>query len=409
MKRVIFGLVIGLMFTPVVSEAKIANKKKGSPPATGHSYLLVSRGCTESKHELKLHLIDQATGNFRQFDYVEHFCTKKELRPEVKLPAVVVRKDGCELIWRSGNHPGVNPNDILKCGEQNFIVLHRRFITVSSVPEIVRAPKGKLTCRKGTPQFIEASYRPYSPELHTKDAQERGLRFVSKTIRQGFEQVRTITSRAMPGKTLNELTSAQLLLWLLSSEQMDHEEFFAAQASGTFAELAGKFFVKVSLNEETTGHYNLSTAEAYGLHQFMCTTYVHVLTHYPELRLIPHFAEGMRDLVNASKAMLALLDDDFAHEWSPQARAICNASQEMLERCWAVSYNGGAFRVNQVTERWGKMWHLRYGIDGTRIIRPQEEQNQKKGKRFFGLRDQTIIYLAKLAELRKLPLTADAL
>ncbi len=135
---------------------------------------------------------------------------------------------------------------------------------------------------------------------------------------------------------------------------------------------------------------SVSPAGAMGISQFICPTYARILDESPEAKLDPVFVHGMQDHVNAIKASVTLFDSDMSSWWTPTVKKICSVSTDMLEDCWAASYNGGPNRLNRVIARRGKEW-------------VKKESVIRNTRRYFAsrLKEETYTYLYKLRSIRE--------
>lgn len=83
---------------------------------------------------------------------------------------------------------------------------------------------------------------------------------------------------------------------------------------------------------------------ANGLFQYMPRTYAGIRRKYPEARLVPGFADGMRNETNAATAVYLLLDESLDGV-SGSRRAALMRSPMTLRMFLAASYNAGYPRV----------------------------------------------------------------
>lgn len=83
-----------------------------------------------------------------------------------------------------------------------------------------------------------------------------------------------------------------------------------------------------------------SYAGAKGLWQYMPGTYRGIRKKYPDAQLIPSFTQGMSNQVNATMAVILLMDESFSGVKKSQ-REILRQSPEALRNYLAAAYNAG--------------------------------------------------------------------
>lgn len=332
------------------------------------------------------------TGELKDFTFEETVMLDRKKHPHVKPPQVIAKDSGCELMWRGGSRWGFNRDLLLTCnGEGMAIINLTMWVSRVGRQVVIDGKTGKWTCREGPAELLIGSYVPYSSELHTPDVAEEGRRYLERAILQALQELDdlNVPSRASTDQKLSEIAAIDFIHALLIDEHMDPEEFKKAEKNGTIARLIEKYWVEVALNQDGAYKMSVSPAGATGISQFICPTYARLLDESPEAKLDPVFVRGMQDHVNAMKASVALFDSDMSHWWSAATRKICSVSAEMLEDCWAASYNGGPHRLNSVIAKRGKEWDKKGAL-----IRNK--------RRYFAPRfkDETYTYLEKLRSIR---------
>ncbi|MBI2883054.1 MAG: hypothetical protein HYY11_03980 [Candidatus Methylomirabilis oxyfera] len=339
------------------------------------------------------------TGELKDFTFTETVLLERKKRPSVKPPQVIAEENNCRLIWRGGSRWGFNRDLLLTCDGEEFVIINLTMWTSRTARTVVVDPKtGKRTCREGPAEQLLGSYVPYSPELHTPDVAEEGRRYLERTILQALQDLDdlNVTSKTFTDQNLSELASIEFIHALLVDEHMDPDEFRKNQKNGTLTRLIEKYWVEVAVNQDAAFRMSVSPAGATGISQFICPTYARILDESPEVKLDPVFVHGMQDHLNAIKASITLFDSDMSSWWTPTVRKICSLSTEMLEDCWAASYNGGPNRLNRVIARRGKNW-----IERETMIR--------NTRRYFAsrLKEETYTYLAKLGAILEFLLSLE--
>lgn len=333
------------------------------------------------------------TGESRDFIFQETVLLERNKRPQVKPPQVIARGSNCELTWRGGSRWGFNRDLLLTCNGEDFVIINLTMWTARTARSVVVDQKtGKRTCRQGLPEQIISSYVPYSPELHTPDVADAGRRYLERVIVQALQDLDdlNIRSKTFTDENLSELASIEFIHALLVDEHTDPNEFKKNQTNGSLSRLIERYWVEVALNQDSAFGLSVSPAGATGISQFICPTYARILDESPEVRLDPVFVRGMQDHVNAVKASITLFDSDMSSWWTPTVKKVCSVAVEMLEDCWAASYNGGPNRLNRVIAKRGMSWVKR-------------EATIRNARRYFAsrLKEETFTYLDKLRSIRE--------
>ncbi len=288
-------------------------------------------------------------------------------------------------------------------GKNLLVLCENRVMPVLALAHF-HEKKGKYS------QDISHVYTPYSSQIHDPAIIAEGKKYLPQKIQNAMESLREkrVPSRAYPGEFVHWKFSPDFIEAIIINEHMDHDEFISAMAekelrasnSGGVAKyplsnrsailpLVEKFFTILGANTERAYIFSVSKSRACCFAQFIRSTFHLVQKEYPEAKLSENFFAVMRDHANAIEAMILLFDRDLS-QFTPQARELCESSQELLEDCLAVSYNGGVTRLNAVIKTYGENWDMQKAV--------------RKGKRFIkkGLTNETNMYLQKIRAIRKL-------
>jgi hypothetical protein len=159
---------------------------------------------------------------------------------------------------------------------------------------------------------------PFSPELSDPALAAYGLEFLRGAVGVALSELRSLRTMTQSGIT-NErggrVLLADVIGWKLPVligiiEQMDHDRFITDPLLTTEAVL-----VEYALNREHAFEWSISSASAIGAFQFTDRggngTYSLVVNRC-RANLINNFWEGARNLQNAAKAAICLLDIELA-------------------------------------------------------------------------------------------------
>src|SRR5574337_2187483 len=389
------GLELTRQITTVQEAVPIARRSKG-PGRTPTVRYAKHRALTRDVAVVGLNF---KTWELKNFTFRETVLLERKKNTVVKSPQVIAKDNNCELIWRGGSRWGFNRDMLLTCNGEELVIINLTMWTSRTERKVVMDQKtGKRICRQGPAELLIGSYVPYSSELHTPEVAEEGHRYLERTILQALQDLDDLnmTSKTFTEQNLSELASIEFIHALLVDEHMDPDEFRKAEKNGMLLRLVEKYWVEVAINQNAAFRMSVSPAGATGISQFICPTYARILDESPEAKLDPVFMRGMQDHVNAVKASITLFDSDMSSWWTPTVKKICSISTEMLEDCWAASYNGGPNRLNRVIAKRGKNW-----VKKENIIRNR--------RRYFASRfkEETYTYLAKLGSIRKYLLTFE--
>jgi hypothetical protein len=140
---------------------------------------------------------------------------------------------------------------------------------------------------------------------------------------------------------------------LATVEHVDHLRFRTEYHPNIYNDI----FTLYALNEGQTYRYSVSSAGAGGMVQMIPSTYRMVRARFPGVYLMPDFVEGMRDHVNASKAMLLYMQ----MTWNDltASPAVANALQTGIatpEQLMAAGYNSNPAKIPGYINRGGENW-----------------------------------------------------
>ena len=213
-----------------------------------------------------------------------------------------------------------------------------------------------------------------------------GKQNLEKIISQAGQNLdaKNVMSHAFPDRKITEIVNPDFIMSLIVNEHMDHGQYLQAVKAGALPELVGKIWTIVGLNQEKAMKWSISSAGACCLTQFMPRTYTQVVKTYPEAQLDPKISSGRQEHTNAVEASILLFDSDIS-SWKEKTKLTCLSSTDMMEKCLAVSYNGGPGTLNSVIKKFGYAW---------------ESGPIKTNKWIIGLRLETATYIQKLVSIK---------
>lgn len=211
----------------------------------------------------------------------------------------------------------------------------------SHVPLMVQYP----VVRDG--KYIETSYYMSThPGLVTPEVVNAGRFYVHNVIEIAREKLKGNNIFIQP-------KVADIAERLATVEHVDHARFRNEYHPNIYNDI----FTLFALNEGNTYRYSVSSAGAGGMVQMIPSTYRMVRAQFPQAGLDPRFVEGMRDHVNAAKAMLLYMqwtwNDLTARPTIADALASGIATQEQL---MAAGYNSNPARLSGYISRAGADW-----------------------------------------------------
>ena len=209
------------------------------------------------------------------------------------------------------------------------------------LPLIVQYPREN----RGTFQEM-AYYVSTHPGLVTPEVVGAGKFYVRNMIDIAREQLRGQGFAIQP-------KVADIAERLSTVEHVDHLRFRTEPHSNVYNDI----FTLFALNEGQTYRYSVSSAGAGGMVQMIAPTYRMVRARYPNANLMFDFVEGMRNHVNATKAMLLYMQ----MTWNDLAAspAVINALATGIakqEHLMAAGYNSNPARLPGYINRGGAFW-----------------------------------------------------
>jgi hypothetical protein len=209
----------------------------------------------------------------------------------------------------------------------------------------------------------EAIYVPYSNALQSPELVEAGKQYLNSVIAQASQEVSHAPSHSQPGKKLSEAISAEQIKAIIYAEHVSMWEYDNISKT----DLMNKINTLFGANGPDTYKYSVSSAGAGGTAQFMPATYASLVQRRTELHLMPDFVEGMRNHVNAVKAMYGLLDDyGSTVKTLTKAAYVPNYAFDYA----AAAYNGGPVKVARAANNYGHSWNA-LQPDTYKSLRPE--------------------------------------
>ena len=209
------------------------------------------------------------------------------------------------------------------------------------LPLIVQYP------RENRGMFQEMAYYVSThPGLVTPEVVGAGKFYVRNTIDVAREQLRQQGYAIQP-------KIADMAERLSTVEHVDHLRFRTEPHGNIYNDI----FTLFALNEGQTYRYSISSAGAGGMVQMIGPTYRMVRARYPNANLQLDFVEGMRNHVNASKAMLLYMQmtwNDLAA--SPAVQNALALNWARPEHLMAAGYNSNPARLPGYINRGGAAW-----------------------------------------------------
>jgi len=196
-------------------------------------------------------------------------------------------------------------------------------------------------------RYVEtAYYMSTHPGLVTPEVVNAGKYYVRNVIEIARDRLREKGIAIQP-------KVADIAERLAGVEHVDHERFRKELPTNIYNDIYTLF----ALNEGQTYRYSVSSAGAGGMVQMIPATYRMMRNMYPGIGLTPDFVEGMRNHVNASKAMLLYMQMTWNDLISNPtvAGAVLNgiATQQQL---MAAGYNSNPARLPGYINRGGENW-----------------------------------------------------
>ncbi len=245
-------------------------------------------------------------------------------------PKQVVSQDGRALSAKTIRGNGVN-TPITLTDESGM----------NHLPLLVQYP----VIRNG--QYIEtAYYMSTHPGLVTPEVVNAGRLYVRNVLDVAREQLREYGITIQP-------KIVDIAERLAAVEHVDHLRFRTEFHPNIYNDVYTLF----ALNEGQTYRYAVSTAGAGGMVQMIPSTYRMVRSWHPNIPLMPDFVEGMRNHVNASKAMLLYMQRTWNDlNSSPSVNRAMAAGYATQEHLMAAGYNSNPARLPGYINRGGENW-----------------------------------------------------
>jgi len=202
-------------------------------------------------------------------------------------------------------------------------------------------------------------YAPYSEQIHSPDVVAAGRQYINERTKEAYDSLREnrVAARSSPGKLVVDVIPDRLVKNIVLTEHVDPGWLAYADDGGKA--LAERVLVIIGANREWAYRYTSSKANAFGLGQFIESTYDTIVERYPEADLITDRTHGMADHANAFKAIALLFDNDGAY----LLKQLGTVTDQML----AAAYNGGASRVINAVNKSGDDWvESKYIVEETR-------------------------------------------
>jgi len=232
-------------------------------------------------------------------------------------------------------------------GRPEYVVVANKFLVDNRyLPEqknlklVVDAPHGLYT---------DMVYVPYSEQIHKQDVIEAGKKYIDTHVEEAYKELEeaNVQSHSRPGKLVIDAVQKDFVKTIVIIEHVDPGWLQLSDDGGR--RLAERTLVIIGANQEWAYRYTNSSANAYGLAQFIESTYDLMVERYPEAGLIKDHTLGMADHANAFKAMVLLFDNE--------AREILEKTEQPVTRqMLAAAYNGGTARVINAVLKNGQLW-----------------------------------------------------
>lgn len=240
-------------------------------------------------------------------------------------------------------------------------------------------------------KYTDIIYVPYSAALHLPEIISAGKNYLEKKIDQAYNDLdsKRVISHSTPGTLVTSDIGKDFIRNILLVEHVDPEGFNLATDGGL--ELTQRVLALIGLNQDLAYRYTGSPAGAFGIAQFIKSTYNSTVKTYPGAKLIKDYTLGMADHANAIKAMVLFFDNRKQEINNKVKRKDILNSLGITEEMLAAAYNGGGSRVATSVNKFGTAW-----ITG--------QLNLPGNKTVF--KKETINYLLKFQAIKNLNLFA---
>jgi len=181
---------------------------------------------------------------------------------------------------------------------------------------------------------------PYHPDFFDRTLVRSGRDFLYLKTRHALRALRGkgVESRAYPDERVADIVPAELPVAVAIIEQSDDKKF-GEDPKGTIEAI----LIEYALNRRDAFKWAQSGANALGSMQFTMSTYLSIANEaYVSAGLDPEFARGARDLDNALRATICLIDYEVKNFSSAPDVARLFRDDPLLGGIYPVAaYNGG--------------------------------------------------------------------
>lgn len=184
------------------------------------------------------------------------------------------------------------------------------------------------------------NYTPYHPDFFDRTLVRSGRAFLHLRARQALQVLRekAVPSLAYPGEYVADVVPEETPVAVAIIEQSDDKKF-REDPKGTIEAI----FIEYALNGVDAFRWAQSGASAIGAMQFTLNTYLSIANEmYLSAGLDPEFASGARNLDNALRAAICLIDFEIKNFSNATDVAKLYRDDPLLGGIYPVAaYNGG--------------------------------------------------------------------
>lgn len=197
------------------------------------------------------------------------------------------------------------------------------------------------------------SYKDYGDDYNDYFGQPN-IDFLNNLFQEAKDELRDLEtlSRAFDGKIAGEFIPVKTLVIISIVEHLGHKSLLRGENK--------KFLRKVNnvIESHKKGmfEYTVSPKGANSHLQIMRSTYNFILKLYPEANLISDFYEGTRNIKNAAKASICLLDYNLSILLKNDILFLKDNS-DIVPYLLAASYNCGVHRVDKEIAVYRNNWY----------------------------------------------------
>ncbi len=218
------------------------------------------------------------------------------------------------------------------------------------------------------PRFLlqPVVYTPSSDYLATPEIVSAGEEYLDRNVALVYELLRrdALPSRAFPTQLLVDVVDPVVVKSIIAIEHMDA----VALISGDPMYHLDVFHTILATNQDAAYAYARSSAQAFGLVQFIPSTYKRLVYIRADARLNPDFEKAMSTPLDAIKAQVVFLDYNLSL-LPPKVRPQYEHNPRLVGAYLAAMYNGGPSRVLSAIRRWGSNWAKPHGASGVQLKR----------------------------------------